>query len=64
MKKFDEIHIYGFDTDACVYKTAMDLIENGIRPIILKDFCFSETQEFHYAGICLLKRNIGDKNIK
>lgn len=64
MKKFDEIHICGFDTDACVYKTAMDLIENGIRPIILKDFCFSETQEFHDAGICLLKRNIGDKNIK
>ena len=64
MKKFDEIHICGFDTDACVYKTAMDLIENGIRPIILKDWCFSENQEFHDVGMCLLKRNIGEKNIR
>ena len=64
MKKFDEIHICGFDTDAGVYKTAMDLIENGIRPIILKDCCFSENQEFHDTGMCLLKRNIGKKNIR
>ena len=64
MKRFKEIHICGFDTDACVYKTAMDLMENGIRPIILKDYCFSANQEFHDAGIQLLKRNIGIKNIK
>ncbi len=64
MKKFKEIHICGFDTDACVYKTAMDLMENGIRPIILKDYCFSANQELHDAGIQLLKRNIGVKNIK
>ena len=33
MNNFDEIHICGFDTDACVYKTAMDLIEIGVRPV-------------------------------
>lgn len=44
MKQFDEIHLCGFDTDACVYKTAMDLAEAGIRPIILKDYCFSANQ--------------------
>ncbi|MBO7508663.1 MAG: cysteine hydrolase [Alphaproteobacteria bacterium] len=64
MKKFDEIHICGFDTDAGVYKTAMDLIENNIRPIILKDYCYSETQELHNMAMELLKRNIGIKNIK
>ena len=63
MKKFKEIYICGFDTDACVYKTAMDLAENGIKPIILKDYCFSTNQELHDIAIKLLKRNIGDKNI-
>ena len=63
MKTYDEIHICGFDTDACVYKTAMDLIENNIRPIILKDYCFSENQDIHEMGIKLLERNIGKHNI-
>ncbi len=63
MKNFDEVHICGFDTDACIYKTAMDLIENNIRPIILKDYCFSENQQFHDMGIRLLERNIGKQNI-
>ena len=63
MKNFDEIHLCGFDTDACIYKTAMDLIENNIRPVILKDFCFSENQTFHDIGLKLLERNIGKHNI-
>lgn len=54
----------GFDTDACVYKTALDLAERGIRPVVLKDYCFSENQEFHNLGLRLLERNIGLKNIK
>ena len=64
MKNFDEIDICGFDTDACVYKTAMDLIENGIRPIILKNYCFSANQEFHLTGLKLIERNIGKHNIR
>ena len=64
MKQFDEIHICGFDTDACVYKTAMDLAEVGVRPVILKDYCFSANQELHDMGLKLLERNIGIKNIK
>ena len=63
MKDFDEIHLCGFDTDACVYKTAMDLAELGIRPVILKDYCFSATREFHEMGLALLERNIGKSNI-
>lgn len=63
MKKYNEIFICGFDTDACVYKTAMDLIENNIRPIILKNYCFSANQELHDKAIEIMKRNIGKKNI-
>ena len=64
MKKFTEIHLCGFDTDACVYKTALDLIEHGIRPIVLKDFCFSANKNFHKIGLKLLARNIGKENIQ
>jgi hypothetical protein len=64
MKAFDEIHLCGFDTDACIYKTAMDLIESNVRPIVLKDYCFSEDETYHQAGLKLLERNIGKQNIK
>jgi nicotinamidase-related amidase len=64
MKDFDEIHLCGFDTDACIYKTALDLIEKGIRPIVLKKYCFSKNQIFHKMGLKLLSRNIGKHNIK
>jgi len=64
MKQFDEIHLCGFDTDACVYKTAMDLAEVGVRPVVLKDYCFSANQAFHDMGLKLIERNIGINNIK
>ena len=64
MKKFSEIHLCGFDTDACIYKTAMDLIEHGIRPIVLKNLCFSKNKTFHEIGLKLLERNIGKNNIR
>lgn len=64
MKKFDEIHICGFDTEACVYKTAMDLVEVGVRPIILKDYCYSSDEQMHHMGIKILEKNIGIRNIK
>lgn len=60
---FDEVHLCGFDTDACIYKTAMDLIEHGIRPVILTKLCASGSEDFHQAGLALLKRNIGAENL-
>lgn len=63
MKEFDEIHLCGFDTDACVYKTALDLIENNVRPVVLSHFCGSCDERFHQAGLELLRRNIGARNI-
>lgn len=64
MKAFDEIHLCGFDTDACIYKTALDLIEHGVRPVILSAYCASETEAYHRAGMALLERNVGRENIR
>lgn len=63
MSDFDEIHLCGFDTDACVYKTALDLVEYGIRPLVLADYCGSASENIHRTGLELLKRNIGEQNI-
>ena len=63
LKRFKEVHICGFDTDACVYKTALDLVEAGIRPVVLSDYCGSENEELHFVALKLLKRNIGADNV-
>lgn len=63
MKNYDEIHICGYDTDACIYKTAMDLIENNIRPIILSQYCGSCNDELHQMGMKLIAQSIGKRNI-
>jgi nicotinamidase-related amidase len=64
MAEFDEMHLCGFDTEACVYKTAMDLIEHNIRPIILRDYCYSTDNEMHAMGLKILEKNIGAQNIR
>ena len=61
---FQEVHLCGFDTDACVYKTALDLIEHNIRPVVLTTLCGSETDHYHRIGLELLKRNIGAVNLR
>lgn len=63
LKEFDEVHLCGFDTDACVYKTAMDLIENAVRPVVLTKLCGSANDHFHQIGLELLQRNIGKTNL-
>ncbi len=64
LKNFEEVHLCGFDTDACVYQTALTLMDKGIRPLVLKDYCGSATKEFHTYGLLLLERNIGKENIR
>ncbi len=64
MENFKEIHICGFDTDACVYKTALDLVEAGVRPIVLANYCGSQNKELHLTALKLLERNIGEINVK
>jgi len=59
-----EIYLCGFDTDACVQKTALDLFENGYDVYILKDYCMcSSGIELHNIILNNLKRLIGEKNI-
>lgn len=60
----DEIYLCGFDTDACVSKTALDLFENEYNVYVLKDYCMSsESIELHNVYINNLARLIGKNRI-
>jgi nicotinamidase-related amidase len=55
-----EIVMFGLDTHACVFKTALDVFEAGLRPIVLRDLCYSSTgKEHHQMGMELLRELIG-----
>jgi nicotinamidase-related amidase len=55
-----ELHLCGIATDNCVLKTAVDLFERDIRPVVLADFCASHGgPECHHCGLRLLRRFIG-----
>jgi nicotinamidase-related amidase len=63
-EQIQEVHLLGIDTDCCVLKTAVDLFERGIRPIVLADYCASNGGVVsHDAGIRVLERLIGRGNI-
>lgn len=60
----EQIYLCGFDTDACVQKTALDLFENNYDVYILKDYCMcSRGVELHNIIINNLKRLIGKDKI-
>ncbi|MEQ8193786.1 MAG: isochorismatase family cysteine hydrolase [Rhodospirillales bacterium] len=61
----EEVHLCGIATDNCVLKTAVDLFEAGIKPVVLADHCASHGgPECHACGIRLLKRFIGEKQVR
>ncbi len=63
-KGVDEVAICGIDTDACVSACAVDLFENGIKPVLLSDACASHAgAEFHEAALRILGRLIGKRQI-
>ena len=63
-KGIDEVAICGIDTDACVATCAVDLFENGFRPILLSEACASHAgAEYHEAAIRILTRLIGKNQI-
>ena len=63
-KGIEEVAICGIDTDACVATCAVDLFENGFRPILLSEACASHAgAEFHEAAIRILTRLIGKSQI-
>ena len=60
----NEIYLCGFDTDACVYKTALDLFENNYNVYVLKDYTMSHKGlKLHNIFIKNLKRLIGRDNV-
>lgn len=64
VNKINEVFLAGIDTDCCVLKTATDLFEHGIRPIVLTDYCASNGgPTSHDAAITVLKRTIGNRQI-
>ena len=59
------ITIVGIDTDMCVLKTAMDVFDLGIVPIVLSDCCASTAGlQAHLAGLAILSRNIGPHQLR
>lgn len=61
--KIDVVYIAGIDTDCCVLKTAIDLFEMNIRPIVVVDCSASNGgDESHKAALKVLERNIGWHN--
>lgn len=61
----NQIYICGFDTDACVQKTALDLFEQGYNVCILKNYCMcGQGEELHKEVIKNLKRLIGNDGVR
>lgn len=59
-----EIYLCGFDTDACVQKTALDLFEQNYDVYVLKDYCMSHAgKATHDFCINNLTRLIGKNRI-
>ena len=60
----EQIYICGFETDACVQKTILDLFEKNYEVFILKDYCMSGTGiEVHNQCINNLRRLIGKEYV-
>lgn len=58
------VFLCGFNTDGCILKTAVDLFELGVRPVILVDYCYSSGGDLnHHAGIICLRRMVGEHNL-
>jgi len=58
------VHVCGIATDNCVLKCAVDLFEAGIEPVVLAGACASHGgDDCHAAGIKLLRRFIGDRQV-
>ena len=57
---WSELMLCGIDTDACVYDSAVDAYQAGIRPWIITDACASSGgPAYHEAALLLAARNLG-----
>lgn len=59
-----EVHLCGMDTDLCVMRSALGLMEAGLRPVLLKSLCASSAGEpLHSHALLQFKRLIGKAQI-
>ena len=64
-QKVSEIYLAGLDTDACIYESALQAFDRHIQPIVIQDACMSSAGAAHHAAaLTLLKRQIGEHNIR
>jgi len=55
-----ELYICGFDTDGCIFSTAIEAFDLGFNVKVLQDLCGSHNgKEYHKNAIEILKRNAG-----
>lgn len=63
--KITRIFICGVTTESCVLKAALDVFEDNKEPIVIEDACYCDRGiESHKAGIFIISRNIGRKQVK
>lgn len=63
LQDYDTVLIVGAETDACILATAYGVFSSGLRPIVLKDLCWTEDTELHSYTVDILERNIGSQNV-
>ena len=62
--RWETVVLCGVATESCVLKTAVDVFEMGLHPIVVSDACASDRgEEMHNAGLSVLRRFIGVKQI-
>lgn len=58
--KITEIHLCGFDTEACVLKTAADLFEGNYNVKVLKNYTMSNSGlDYHKWALKIIEKLIG-----
>ena len=62
--KIKDIYLCGIDTDACVFKTAIDLFENNYNVKVIEYYTMSHSgRRYHKFAIKMLKKLIGKDSI-
>lgn len=60
-----KVIMFGLDTHACVLKTALDVFESGLEPVVTEELCgSSKGPQFHKAGIKLMQAMIGEQQVR
>lgn len=61
----ETVYLCGIATEACVLKTALDLFEAGITPLLLADLCASDKdRRYHDMALEILSKAIGPHNLR